>query len=212
MSDLKKLLDGFKVFKATTFEKQKEIIKHLIIQEHKPSTLVITSCDIKISPTEIFSVNPGEFFTISNIGGLIPQYKTEGISGIISALEYSVKNLGVDTILLLSNTRNISSKMIMSDDFNSEKNTSTAMKTWLSIANEAREVVIKQLPNASKEDQEIAFEKESLVISFINLLSYPYIKEKVDKNKLKIIAWQFDIESGEIRAFNPANGSFEIIS
>lgn len=212
MSDLKKLLDGFKVFKATTFEKQKEIVKHLIIQEHKPNTLVITSCDIKVSPTEIFSVNPGEFFTISNIGGLIPKYKTEGISGIISALEYSINTLNVETILLLNNTKNISSKMIMSDDFISEKNTSTSMKTWLSIVNEAREVVIKQMPNASKEDQEIAFEKEALVISFSNLLSYPYIKSKVDKNKLKIIAWQFDIESGEIRAFNPSDGSFEVIS
>ena len=111
MAEIKKLLDGFRVFKATTFDKQKDIIKHLIIQEHKPSTMVISSCDIKISPAEIFSVNPGEFFTIFNIGGLIPKYKTEGISGIISALEYGVINLGVDTIMVLSNTKNISSKI-----------------------------------------------------------------------------------------------------
>jgi carbonic anhydrase len=212
MNDIKKLLDGFKIFKATTFEKNKEIIKHLIVQEHKPSIMVISSCDIKISPTEIFSVNPGEFFTIFNIGGLIPKFNTEGISGIISALEYGVMKLEVQTILVLSNTKNISSKMIMSDNFEQEKFISPAMKTWLSIASEARSVVLKDLVDKNKEEQENAFEKEALVISVRNLLTYPYIKERVDKDKLKILGWQFDVESGEIRAFNSSNGNFEILS
>ncbi len=212
MAEIKKLLDGFKVFKATTFEKQKDIIKHLIIQEHKPSTMVISSCDIKISPSEIFSVNCGEFFTIFNIGGLVPKYQTQGISGIVSALEYGVINLEVDTIMVLNNTKNISSKMIMSDEFNLGNNSiSPAMKTWLSIASEAREAVLKQMPASSKEEQELAFEKESLIISTRNLLTYPYIKGRVDKNKLKILAWQFDVESGEIRALNMANGVFDVI-
>jgi carbonic anhydrase len=212
MAEIKKLLDGFRVFKATTFDKQKDIIKHLIIQEHKPSTMVISSCDIKISPAEIFSVNPGEFFTIFNIGGLIPKYKTEGISGIISALEYGVINLGVDTIMVLSNTKNISSKMIMSDDFENNKNTiSQAMKTWLSIASEAREAVLKQMSQSTKEEQEMAFEKEAVVISVRNLLTYPYIQERINKNTLKILGWQFDVESGEIRALNLASGSFDTI-
>jgi carbonic anhydrase len=212
MAEIKKLLDGFKVFKATTFEKQKDIIKHLIIQEHKPSTMVISSCDIKIAPSEIFSANPGEFFTIFNIGGLIPKYKTEGIMGIISALEYGVINLGVDTIMVLSNTKNISSKMIMSDDFENNKNSiSQAMKTWLSIASEAREAVLKQMPQSTKEEQEMAFEKEAVVISVRNLLTYPYIQERINKNTLKILGWQFDVESGEIRALNLATGSFDTI-
>jgi carbonic anhydrase len=212
MAEIKKLLDGFKVFKATTFEKQKDIIKHLIIQEHKPSTMVISSCDIKIAPSEIFSANPGEFFTIFNIGGLIPKYKTEGIMGIISALEYGVINLEVDTIMVLSNTKNISSKMIMSDDFENNKNSiSQAMKTWLSIASEAREAVLKQMPQSTKEEQEMAFEKEAVVISVRNLLTYPYIQERINKNTLKILGWQFDVESGEIRALNLATGSFDTI-
>jgi len=212
MNDIKKLLDGFKIFKATTFEKNKEIIKHLIVQEHKPSIMVISSCDIKISPTEIFSVNPGEFFTIFNIGGLIPKFNTEGISGIISALEYGVMKLEVQTILVLSNTKNISSKMIMSDNFEKEKFFSPAMKTWLSIASEARSVVLKDLVDKNKEEQENAFEKEALVISVRNLLTYPYIKERVDNDKLKILGWQFDVGSGEIRALNSNNGNFEILS
>ncbi len=212
MAKIKKLLDGFKIFKATVFSKQKDVIKHLIVQQHRPTTLVISSCDIKISPSEIFSTNPGDFFTIYNIGGLIPKYNTEGISGIISALEYGVNNLMVDTILVLSNTKNISSKMIMSDDYLSNKNNiSNAMKTWLSIADEAKEAVLTQMSDSSKEDQELAFEKEALIISIRNLLTYPYIRARIDNNSLKIIGWQFDVESGYLFALDPSTGLFERI-
>jgi len=89
---------------------------------------------------------------------------------------------------------------------------SETMKVWLSIASEARDVVKQEMAKHSHEEQEAAFEKESLVISLNNLLTYPYIKEKVGKNKLKILGWQFDIETGEISAFNPASGLFEIIN
>jgi carbonic anhydrase len=50
-----------------------------------------------------------------------------------------------------------------------------------------------------------------LVISLNNLLTYPYIKERIAKNKLKIFGWQFDVETGDIQAFNPQNGTFELI-
>lgn len=213
MTDLNRLVAGYRSFKATIFERQRDIIRHLIEQKQKPSTLVISSCDLPISPSEIFSANPGEFFILNNIGGMVPRYKTEGISGILSALEYAVTNLEVETILVLNNAKCTSTKLIMSDDFVAFKSKmSDTMKTWLSIASEARDVVKKQLKDKSIEEQELAFEKETLVISLNNLLSYPYIKERIAKNKIKILGWQFDIETGTISAFNPQSAMFETIS
>ncbi|MFZ9470124.1 MAG: carbonic anhydrase [Rickettsiales bacterium] len=213
MTDIAKLVSGFRSFKATTFERKRDIIRHLIEQEQKPTTLVISSCDLQISPAEIFSANPGEFFILNNIGGMVPKYKTQGISGILSALEYAVINLEVETILVLNNAHCTSTKLIMSDDFVAFKSKmSETMKVWLSIASEARDVVKQEMAKHSIEEQEAAFEKESLVISLNNLLTYPYIKEKVGKNKLKILGWQFDVETGDISAFNPATGVFEIIN
>lgn len=212
MTDINRLVSGFRTFKATSFERKRDVIRHLIEQKQKPSTLVISSCDLSISPSEIFSANPGEFFILNNIGGMVPKFKTEGISGILSALEYAVVNLGVESILVLNNAKCTSTKLIMSDDFVAFKGSvSETMKTWLSIASEARDVVKKQLKNQSIEEQENAFEKESLVISLNNLLTYPYIKERLSKNKIKIFGWQFDVETGNIMAFNPQNGSFELI-
>lgn len=213
MSDINSLVSGFRSFKATVFERKRDIIRHFIAQEQKPSTLVISSCDLQISPSEIFSANPGEFYILNNVGGMVPKFKAQGISGILSALEYAVINLEVSSILVLNNAHCTSTKLIMSDDFVAFKSKmSDNMKTWLSIAAEAREVVKKQLKDKSIEEQEAAFEKETLIISLNNLLTYPYIKDRISKNKLKIFGWQFDVETGNINAFNPQSGNFELIA
>jgi len=213
MTDINRLFSGYRTFKATTFEQKRDIIRHLVELNQKPSTLVVSSCDLPISPSEIFSANPGEFFILNNIGGMVPKYKTEGISGILSALEYAVVNLQVETILVLNNAKCTSTELIMSDDFVAFKSKmSDTMKTWLSIASEARDVVKKQLKNSTPQEQADAFEKETLVISLNNLLTYPYIKERISKNKLKIFGWQFNIETGTIHAFNSQSGIFEPIS
>jgi carbonic anhydrase len=72
MPDIGKLISGFKVFKATTYQKQKDIIFHLLAQGQKPSTMVISCADIRLAPAEIFATNPGELYVINNIGGLVP--------------------------------------------------------------------------------------------------------------------------------------------
>ena len=122
MINIAKLIDGFRSFKATKFSVQSDIIRHQLDQGQKPSTMVISCCDLPISPSEIFSTNPGELFVINNIGGFVPKFNTEGINGIMSAFDYALLNLEVENIIILGNTKSISASMIMSEDFIAEKN------------------------------------------------------------------------------------------
>lgn len=213
MSNIGKLISGFRVFKSTTFPKQKDIIGHLIAQGHKPSTMVISCADIRISPAELFASNPGELYVINNIGGLVPKYETDGIHGILSAIERAVVDLEVENIIVLGHAKCDSIKMIMSDKFSLDKDgLSKSMKTWLSIASEARDAVKKEMSGKSEEEQQHSCEHESLIISLRNLMTYPYITKRMKENKLNIFAWHFDVETGEIMAFNPDNKFFEPIS
>jgi carbonic anhydrase len=45
-----------------------------------------------------------------------------------------------------------------------------------------------------------------------NLLEYSFIAKKVSEKKLTVNAWQFNIENGEIMAFDGNTGYFEPIS
>lgn len=212
MPEIGKLISGFRTFKATSFARQKDIIHHLLEQGHKPSTLVISCSDIRLSPAEIFATNPGDLYVINNIGGLIPKFGTTGIAGILSALEYAVIDLEVENILVLGHAQCNGIKMIMSDKFTTEKGLSESMKVWLSVAAEARDAVKKQLANKSEEEQLAACEHESIIVTMRNLLTYPYIKKRLDQNKLNVFGWRFDIETGSISAFNPDTKFFDEIS
>ena len=214
MPDIGKLISGFRVFKATTFEQQKDIISHLMIQGQKPTTMVISCVDLRIAPADLFATNPGELYVVNNIGGLVPKYDSEGVHGILAAIEYAVNDLEVENIIVLGHKKCESIKMMMSDKFASETDgLSKSMKAWLAIASEAREVVKKELHDKSEEEQQSACEHESIVISLRNLMGYPYVAERVNQGKLKILGWQSNIvETGTIMSFDPDTGFFEHIS
>lgn len=213
MSDIGKLISGFRVFKATTFPKQKDMIRHLIEQGQKPTTMIISCADIRIAPAELFATNPGELYIINNIGGLVPKYENNGVHGILSAIEYAVNDLQVENIIVLGHAKCDSIKMMMSDKFSATNNgLSESMKTWLSIAKEARDAVKKEMGDKDEETQQASCEHESIIISMRNLIGYPYIAERMKKNKLNVFGWHFNVESGEIMAFNPDTSFFEPIS
>lgn len=211
MSDIGKLIGGFHVFKSTTYERKKDIIHHLLELGHKPTTMVISCSDIRLSPAELFATNPGDLYVVSNIGGLVPKYTTSGVHGILSAIEYAVMVLEVENIIVLGHAKCHGIKMMMSEKF-AKGNISESMKAWLSIAAEAYDVVKKEMSDKSEEDQQSCCERESVIVSLRNLTSYPYVSKRMSENKLNIFGWHFDIESGEIESFNPDAGVFEVIS
>ncbi|MBM5782144.1 MAG: hypothetical protein FJ368_01840 [Pelagibacterales bacterium] len=212
MANISKLISGFRVFKSTTFERQKDIIRHLIEQGHKPTTMVISCAEIRMAPAEIFATNPGELYVINNIGGLVPKYDKHGTHGILSAIEYAVTILEVENIIILGHAKCEGIKMMMSDKFSSGKNLSESMKTWLSVAQDAKEAVKSQLGDKSEEEQLKACEHESIVISLRNLIEYPYVAKRIQENKLNIFGWHFNAERGALLGFNVDNGFFEPIS
>ena len=213
MPNIGKLIGGFRVFKSTTFERQKDTIKHLLAQGQKPSTLVISCADLRLSPAEILATNPGELYVLNNIGGLVPKFDTSGTHGILSAIEYAVNELQVENIVLLGHAKCDGIKMMMSDKFEaSSGGLSESMKTWLSVASEARDAVKKEMSDKNEEEQQAACEHESLVVSMRNLMTYPYIAKRVKNDELSLIAWHFDVENGEIKAFDNQRAVFEPVS
>ncbi len=214
MPDVGSLINGFRVFKSAGFQQKKDIIHHLLVQGHQPTTLVISCCSIRMSPAEIFATNPGDLYIVNNVGGLVPKYESEGIHGFISAIEYAVVNLEVQNIVVLGHRRSHSIKMMMSDDFvaTKGKGLSESMKSWLSTVSEARDAVKKELEEKSEEEQLEACEQEAIIVSLRNLLTYPYVKNRIKKNNLNIFGWHFNAETCDIKAFNPDTRFFEQIT
>lgn len=213
MPEAGRLVSGFRIFKGTTYAQKKSVIEHLLLQGQKPSTLVISCADIRLSPAEIFATNPGELYVVNNVGGMVPKYdEKQGVHGIYSAIEYAVKYLEVQNVIVLGHLKCDAIKMMMSDDFSAgNKNLSHSMRTWLSVCSEARDAVKKHLGSKTAEEQQTACEHEAVVVSLRNLLTYPYVKERLTQKKIHVFGWLFNVEAGDITAFNPDTAYFNSI-
>lgn len=212
MSTFQHLINGFKTYKVTNYEPQKDLITHLLQQGLTPSTLIITSSTLSISPDQLTSSKPGELFVVRNLGGLVPPHGHEALA-VTSSIEYATTVLNIDNIIVLGSTNCHGIKQLMAFDKNDDlKSDNDPLKRWLSIAKEARDIVKKEMGDQEAHIQESACEKEAILISLRNLLSYPWIKNQVSKDTLRIYGWHFNIYTGELLNFNPSNRQFEPIS
>ena len=65
------------------------------------------------------------------------------------------------------------------------------------------------MPDQPLENQLRACEQEAILISLDNLLTFPWILERVVQKKLTLHGWYFDLEHGELLHYNPDSNRFE---
>jgi carbonic anhydrase len=74
------------------------------------------------------------------------------------------------------------------------------------------EKVNTMLPDAKPAAREWLTEQMNVAEQLKHLFTYPFIAEKYATGKLKISGWHYIIETGEIFAYEPEKGFFELIN
>ena len=208
MTDVGTLISGFRTFKATEYERFKDLIAHVVQLQIKPKTMFICCSDLRIPPGKIFSSNPGELFIIRNLGALVPPYRLGEVSDAIAAIEYAVGTLEVDNIIVMGHAYCDAMKLFFYNN-EEDRNVSEAVNHWYSMAKTAKDAVLKQLPDKTPEEQELAFEQEIILISLKNLLAYPSVSKRVKNKTIQLYGWLFNIREGMLAAFDPKTRTFE---
>ncbi len=68
---------------------------------------------------------------------------------------------------------------------------------------------MEELPDATAAQQLSACEEESILVSLENLLTFPWLKARVDSGDLTLHGWYFDIGTGELVGYNAKSDVFE---
>jgi len=202
MSDaVKKLVEGFHNFQKEYFVKDTELFHELTKTGQSPRTLVIACSDSRVDPALLTQARPGDIFVIRNVANLVPPFEVGGgFHGVSSAIEFAVKNLRVENIIVLGHEQcgGINALLTGSHDNNS----SSFISSWVKIAGEAKIEVLRELPNAPLKEQLNACAKKAVLISMENLMSFPFIQERLKAHDLKIYGWFFELEVGRLLEFN----------
>ncbi|CAI9304259.1 unnamed protein product [Lactuca saligna] len=186
---IKKSKDGSDSFtemkqRFLSFKKEKYLGNLECYQElaeaQAPKFLVISCADSRVCPSYILGFQPGEAFVVRNIANLVPPFEN-GPCETNAALEFSVNALQVENILVTGHSccGGIRALMGMED----EENSSSFIKNWVVVGKSAKSSTKAIASNLSFDQQCKHCEKESINHSLLNLLTYPWVEERVAKVK-----------------------------
>ena len=191
-----KLIEGFRDFRKTYFEKNSNVLQRLAKEGQCPKTMVICCSDSRVEPSILFGTGPGDLFVVRNIANLVPPFTSKDTVSIGSALEYAVKNLKVKDIIVLGHAHcggvaALCQKIINDKNAGVKESSTDFIESWVDIA---RPGLSKINFNDKKENLEVVSERAVLLYSYSNLLTYPWIQNAVNKKSLDIHAWWLDLK------------------
>jgi len=192
------LLKGYELFRDKYAQGDQSIMHYLSVYGQKPRAVVVACSDSRVDPALLLQCDPGDLFVIRNVANIVPPYNTQGIDhGTSAALEFGLRFLKVKNLIILGHSEcgGIKGAINCSDDRPND-----FIDNWVSLVN-------INVHASCKETDEYA--KIALNNSYANCLTYPWIKERVERKELTIHVWFFDIKSGQIFTYSPANKTFE---
>ena len=209
MSSPSRLIEGFARFRERHFTKGDALFRDLVEQGQTPKILVVACCDARVDPALVLDCAPGDLFVIRNVANLVPPAEYQGhYHGTSAALEFGVRKLNVGHIIVLGHARCGGIHALLEGDVRKED---AFISEWMGIAGAARESVTRGFPNATSAEQHRACEQQAILVSLDNLMTFPWIRERVEQGKLELHGWYFDIERGELLGYNAADRRFDVL-
>lgn len=200
------LVQRYHGWKATGYADNKTWYRKLASDGQHPRTMVIACCDSRINVISIFGADQGEFFIHRNIANLVPPYEPDGNQhGTSAAVEYAVTALKVAHVIVLGHSQcgGVQGCLDMCEGRAPELEDQTSfVGRWMDILRPGYEEV-KDAP-----DMPTALERQAVVVSLQNLMTFPFVKEAVESGQTTLHGLWTDIGEGGLECFDPKTGKF----
>ncbi len=208
MRDVPELVDGYRAFLGSRYPQEAALYRALAEVGQSPRTMVIACCDSRVDPAAIFNAGPGQLFVVRNVANLVPPFEPYGnYHGTSAALEFAVTGLHVETILVMGHARCGGVRAFL-DGFH-ERSTPAFIDRWMSLLTPARTEALRDAAGEPIEKQQQALEHASVRHSIENLLTFPFVKERVSDGRLRLRGAYFDVADGVLLSLDPETGRFE---
>ncbi len=189
---MEELIARYRQFRQETWPQEKALLQQLATDGQRPWGMVISCSDSRVDPQAIFSASPGDLFVVRNVANLVPPYAPDSqYHGTSAALEFGVRVLGVQHLIVLGHTQCGGVHALL---HGTPDNAADFVGNWMSIAKRARErALVCDAP-----DQMLACEQEVLRVSLENLRSFPWVRAAEEAGTLRLHAGYFDIHAGAL--------------
>ncbi len=197
---IKKMIKGYQTFREKYAKGENSVMEKLATDGQQAQIMVVACCDSRVDPALILQCDPGDLFVVRNVANIVPPFeKDSGYHGTSAALEFGTCFLKVKHIILLGHSHcggmmaRLNLDAVKENDFISK---------WVSV-------IDADIESGMSADD---LAKKALNRSYDNCLSFPWIQEKISNNELAIHRWFFDIEKGEIFAYEQSENAYNSLT
>jgi len=199
---MKTLLEGYKRFRAKVWPAQHQLFEALAEKGQSPKALVLACIDSRVDPAMIFDAAPGQMLTVRNVANLVPPYAPDAAyHGTSAALEFGIRVLEAPHLIVLGHGQCGGVRALLDG---APDNALEFVAPWMSMAAAARDRAVAGAPD---EERQRRCEHEVVKVSLDNLMTFPWIAERVAAGKLQLHGAWFGIHSGVLTILQP-DGSF----
>lgn len=199
---MERLIEGYHQFRTSVFPAERETFARLA-NGQQPHTMFLTCADSRVMPELMLSAKPGEIFVYRNVGNIVPPYGQQ-VSGVVAAIEYAVKVLKVGHIVICGHSDCGAMKALQRPEALTEL---PSVRAWLKHAELAHYVYAEHREHAGT-DKLRALTEENVIAQLEHLRTLPAVAAALANGALRIHGWIYDIEHGEITAYDGKERSF----
>ena len=205
---LEQLKNGVRRFRTEIYPGQADLHARAAIEAQRPHTLFIACADSRVDPIEITQSGMGEVFVTRNIGNLVPAYG-EMLGGVSAVIEFAVKSLRVQHIVVCGHTDCGAMKALLNPDSTKDMPTVTS---WLTNARAALSVA-ETLHNKKEWRRELlaVLTEENILLQLQHLKTHPSVAGAIAMGELTVSGWLYDIGKGQVSIAEDGQRKFTLV-
>jgi carbonic anhydrase len=197
---MKKLINGILEFRKNLLATYRKEYAHLALGQ-APDTLFIACSDSRVVPNLFASTNPGDLFVVRNVGNLVPPYATAD-SSESAAIEFSLYTLPISEIVVCGHSECGAMHAVLAG---AERVEQPSLRGWLRHCCPPSAVAHSTLPPQN------ALAQANVLQQMRHLMTYPAVREGVEKGRIRLHGWYFDLATGDVYAYEPGLDAFALI-
>ena len=185
--------------------------QHLFEQLHggqRPLALFITCSDSRINPNLFTQTEPGELFVLRNAGNLVPPAGSPP-SGEAATVEYAVHHLQIRDLILCGHSQCGAMQGLINPQATADM---PVVTDWLGLAGPVVERAKSRLGPMSAAQLLDGVIEQNVLVQMEHLQTYPVVRDAAAAGRLRLHAWVYVFERGEVRAYDQRTDRFVPLS
>lgn len=205
---MKKLIHGIVDFRKSLTDENRELFAKLALGQ-KPDALFVACSDSRVAPNVFVSTNPGDLFVLRNMGNFVPAF-TESFqdTSASAAIEFALSSLNVLDIIVCGHSECGAIQAIIEGV---DSKSFPHLENWLRHGQEAYHKVKNGFTINTTLSLKNQISQVNVLQQMEHIRSYPLVKEKLKKGKLRIHGWWFDIAQADVYCYEESFNQFVLI-